>query len=78
MLIKKALSMLVEFLKVWAFMFFTYLTLKILSNLILFNFIDLRRLAILETLVIPLGQSVAFWIVVKTCRKPLMKPDQPT
>jgi hypothetical protein len=78
MLIRKAISLLVEFLKVWAFMFFTYLTLKILCNLILFNYVDLTRLAMLETLLLPLGQSVAFWLVVKTCRKPLMKPDQRT
>jgi hypothetical protein len=78
MLIRKALSLLVEFLKIWGFMLFTFLTLRILCNLYLFNYIDLRRLAILETLVVPLGQTVAFWLVVKAFRKPIIKLDRPT
>lgn len=76
MLMRKAISLVIEFLKVWFFMFFTFLTFKFLCNLLIYNLIDLRRIAILETLLVPLGQSVAFWLIVKTFRKPLMKPDQ--
>jgi hypothetical protein len=78
-LMNKAISVMVEFIKVWFFMFFTYFTIKVLCSLILFGWVDLRRIAILELLLVPFGQSVAFWLVVKTFRKPIMKrPDRPT
>jgi len=77
MWVKKTVSLLGEFLKVWCFMFFTFLVLKAGCNLLLFGIIDLRRLAILETLLVPLGQSIAFWLVVKTLGKPIMKPGPP-
>jgi hypothetical protein len=76
MLIKKAISLVVEFLKVWFFMFFTFLIVKTLCNLLVYGLIDLRRVAFLEVMLVPLGQSVAFWLIVKTFRKPLMKLDQ--
>jgi hypothetical protein len=76
MVIRKAISLLVGFLKVWFFMFFTFLITKFLCNLVIYDVIDLRRVAILEVLLVPLGQSVVFWLLVKTLRKPLVKPDQ--
>ncbi len=48
MLIRKAISLVIEFLKVWFFMFFTFLIFKFLCNLLIYNLIDLRRIAILE------------------------------
>lgn len=76
MLTRKVYSLVVEFLKVWFFMFFTFLIFKFLCNLFIYGLIDLRRVAILEVLLVPLGQSLAFWLIVKTFRKPLMKSDQ--
>jgi hypothetical protein len=78
MVIRKAISLLIEFLKVWFFMFFTFVTLKVLCNVIVYGWIDIRRVAIMEILLVPLGQSAAFWLVVKTFRKRIMKPDRPT
>lgn len=76
MRIRKTVSLVVEFLKVWFFMFFTFLIVKILCNFLVYGLIDLRRVAFLEVLLVPLGQSIAFWLIVKTFRKPLMKPEQ--
>lgn len=76
MLIRKEISLLVEFLKVWFFMFFTFVTVKVLCTLMIYGWIDLRRVALLEVLLVPLGQSVAFWLLVKSFRKPIMKSDR--
>jgi hypothetical protein len=72
---KRAFSVLAAFLRVWFFMFFTYLISKLLCNLVLFGWIDIRRNALLEVLVVPLAQSMAFWLLVKTFRRPIVKED---
>jgi hypothetical protein len=77
-MMNKFFSSFTGFLKVWFFMFFTYLISKLLCNLVLFGWIDIRRSALLEILVVPIAQSIVFWLLVKTFRKPLVKPDAPT
>ena len=58
-----------DFLKLWFFMFFTYLTIKVIFNLLYFGWIDLRRATLLEVLCLPLGQAVAFWLITRVGRK---------
>jgi hypothetical protein len=77
-MMKRAFSVPAAFLKVWFFMFFTYLISKLLCDLALFGWVDIRRSALLEILVVPIAQSIVFWLLVKTFRKPLVKPDAPT
>lgn len=50
-------------------MFFTYLTIKFIFNLVFFGWIDLRRVALLEFLILPLGQSIAFWAITRIHKK---------
>jgi len=66
---KKVKSFLIDFFKLWFFMFFTYLTIKVIFNLIFFGWIDLRRVALLELLILPLGQSIAFWAITRIHKK---------
>lgn len=62
---KKILSHLIRFVGIWIFMFFSYLTMKIAFNIVYFDWIDLRRAALIEIMVLPTGQSVVFWIIVQ-------------
>jgi hypothetical protein len=73
---KKPASGLGSILRMWFLLFFGYLTLKVIFNLLFYRWIDLRRIALLELLVIPLGQSILFWIVTRV-RKKTPKQDQP-
>lgn len=58
-----------DFLKLWFFMLFTYLTIKVIFNLLYFGWIDLRRATLIEVLFLPLGQAVAFWLITRVRRK---------
>jgi len=61
---KRALYYLIDFLKIWFFMLFTYAVFKILFNdLFLSGLINLKQAALKEILSVPLGQAVAFWLV---------------
>ncbi|MBI4516406.1 MAG: hypothetical protein HY699_11395 [Deltaproteobacteria bacterium] len=57
------LSALPAFLRLWFVLFFSYLLIKFVFNLIVLDWIDLRRAALQELLVLPLGQSVVFWLI---------------
>jgi hypothetical protein len=54
-----------ELLRIWLFLFFTYLTMKVIFNVILFGLIDLRRASLLELLFLPAGQAVAYWALTR-------------
>jgi len=50
-----------RFLLLWLFMFLTFVCLKVLFNLWAHGWIDLRRSALLEVLLIPAAQTLLLW-----------------
>jgi len=58
------------FLRLWFVMAFSYFFLKFIFNLAVLGWIDLRRVALLELVLLPLGQSVVFWLVTRRQRTP--------
>jgi hypothetical protein len=50
-------------------MFFSFSLIKIAFNLLILGWVDLRPAAFQEMLVLPLGQSVVFWIVTRRSRR---------
>jgi hypothetical protein len=57
-----------KFLLLWLFLLLSYLIIKIAFNLAVYGWIDLRKNAFLELLILPLGQSVLFWIIYRPGR----------
>lgn len=64
----KKSSRLRRFLWLWFLMFVSYWVIRNGYNLLAFGLIDLRKTAFIELLVIPLGQSVLFWIFYRPAR----------
>jgi len=56
------------FLKLWLFMFFSYLMVVLAFNLAYHGWIDLRRATLLQLLIIPFGQAIAFWFLTRTLK----------
>lgn len=57
-----------RFLLLWLFMFLTFVGMKVLFNLWVHGWIDLRRVAFLEILVFPLGQTLLLWFAYRLDR----------
>jgi hypothetical protein len=57
------------FLRLWFVLFFSYLLLKFLFNLVVLGWVDLRASAFQELLVLPSGQSVVFWFITRRQRR---------
>ena len=57
-----------RFLRLWLVLFFSYALLKVLFNLLLWGWIDLRPTALYELLFLPLGQTVVLWVVIRGWR----------
>jgi hypothetical protein len=58
-----------KFLLLWLFLLLSYLIIKIAFNLAVYGWIDLRKNAFLELLVLPLGQSILFWFIYRPGRR---------
>lgn len=59
-----------RFLRLWFVLGFAYFTAKLLFNLAVMGWIwIIGRDALLEILLVPLGQSVVFWIVTRRARR---------
>ena len=58
-------------------MIFSYFLVKFIFNLVVFGWIDLRNIAFLELALLPLGQSILFWLVTRRLgqRTVLIQPD---
>lgn len=69
MKMKKTASSLGKFIKLWLLLFFIYLILKVIFNLLFYGWIDLRRIALLELLTIPLCQSILLWLAIRMRKK---------
>ena len=59
--------------KLWLIALFTYVILTACFNWVIYGWIDLRLIAVLQAVTVPLGQSIAFWCLLR----PRRKPDQP-
>ncbi len=59
----------VVFLKLWLFMFFSYLMVVLAFNLAYYGWIDLRHDAIVRLAYIPLGQAAAFQLLTYPRRR---------
>jgi hypothetical protein len=57
-----------RFIRLWLAVFFSYVLIKFLFNLAVFGWIDLRDVALLELVVLPLGQAVVFWFITRRVR----------
>jgi hypothetical protein len=65
-----------RFLRLWFVLGFAYFTAKLLFNLAVMGWIWVIRLdALLEIVLVPLGQSVVFWIVTRRARRRAAGPD---
>jgi hypothetical protein len=56
------------FLRLWLLMFFSYAVLKLLFDLAVMSYIDLRKAALVQLIVLPFGQTLVFWIVTRRAR----------
>ena len=56
-------------MRLWFVMFFSFTILKFAFNLAVMGWIDARPSFALELLIVPLGQSIVFWVVTRRARK---------
>lgn len=56
------------FLRLWLVMAFSFLLIKLLFNFVVLGWVDLRSTAFKELLVLPLGQSIVFWVITRRRR----------
>ena len=52
-----------QFLRVWFLLTFSYVFLKLAFDIVVSGWIDLRRASLLQLIVLPLGQSIVYWVV---------------
>ena len=64
-----ALSSWRRFVRLWFVLGFAYFLTKFLFNMAVMGWIDLRPVAFLELALVPLGQSVVFWLVTRRARR---------
>jgi apolipoprotein N-acyltransferase len=63
-----------DFLRLWFVVGFSWSVLTFVFNLIVYHWIDLRPVVLLELLVVPLAQSAAVWAVVRRRRPTSASP----
>ena len=56
------------FLRLWFLLFFSYVLLKLLFDLAMGGYVDLRSVALIGDVGVPFGQAVIFWIVTRRGR----------
>lgn len=62
-------SAVATFLRLWAVLLFAYALLRVAFNLVVFRWIDIRPVVLLDLAVIPLGQAMVFWFVTRRGRR---------
>jgi hypothetical protein len=55
-------------LRLWVVLAFSFVALKLLIELIYPGYIDLRSVTLLQFALIPAGQALVYWIVVRRAR----------
>ena len=58
-----------RFLRLWFVVWFAYVTTKLLVDLAVMGWIDLRREVLAELLLLPLGQTAVLWVVTRRTRR---------
>lgn len=56
------------FVRLWLLLFFSYVALKVLLDLTIGGYIDLRAVALASDVALPFGQAVIFWLVTRRSR----------
>lgn len=56
------------FLRLWFLLFFSYLLLKLLIDLITAGYVDLRTVTVAYLIFLPLGQAIIVWFVTRGSR----------
>lgn len=56
------------FLRLWFVLQFSYLLLRLLIDLAVAGYLDLRSIALIELLAVPFGQAVVLWLVTRRSR----------
>ena len=51
------------FLRLWFVLLLSYSTLKIVFNVLVAGYIDLRPVFLWELLALPFGQAIVFWLI---------------
>jgi hypothetical protein len=59
-----------SFVRLWFVLFFSYVCLRVAYDLLLKGWLDLRPVALLDLLVVPLGQSLVVWSISRARRRP--------
>ena len=71
-----------DFFTLWVVLFMTFLLVRMILTLFFYGWIDLRRIPLLELLLVPVGQTLALWIIVRkkptVARKLNGKEEAPT
>ena len=57
-----------SFLRLWMLLFFSYVLLKLLLDLAVGGYIDLRTVALTQDIGVPFGQALIYWIVTRRAR----------
>jgi hypothetical protein len=65
---KRSPSALAVFLRLWVVLFVSFCPIKIIFNLLVMGWIDLRPAAFQEVLLVPLAQAVVFWLITRRAR----------
>jgi hypothetical protein len=65
-----------RFARLWAVVFFGYITLKAAFYFAGFRLIDLRGVALAEALFVSFGQSLLLWVITGRPRRSVEQSDQ--
>jgi hypothetical protein len=57
------------FLRLWVVLAFSFVTVKLLVDLLHPGYIDLRRSALIQLVAVPTGQAVVYWLVARRGRR---------
>jgi hypothetical protein len=58
-----------RFLRLWFVLSFAYVATKLIFDVGVMGWVDLRPAAFKELAFVPLGQSVVFWVITRRARK---------
>jgi len=66
--VAKWLAALGSFVRLWLILLLGYFGFKVIANLLIFRAIDLRQTFFVDLAIVPLGQSLVFWLVTRRMR----------
>jgi len=66
-----------KFLRLWFVLGFAYFALRLIFNLSVMGWIDVRPVAFLDLTVVPLGQAAVLWMVTRRARQTVGAGEDP-